>query len=339
MKLQALFYYRLLFGGEQVVSENLAETVLFTPLRRDVNELYILSGYATPNMLSWYITNIQHRTQSPIKIHLLVGMVPFDRLSVSVHEGFIQLVSSALPQEVELVECSYICEAPAVHSNIYIWAKDGAPAQAFMGSANFVQSSFVGHHRQELMTECDPAEAMQYYQAQVGRSIYCTHGEIEEYVVLQPTHPVLDLESNLIDDVTELANEGIDFVTLSLVTRTGEPGSRSGLNWGQRPRRDPNEAYISLPARIARSNFFPMEYKHFTAITDDRHQLTLRIEQQNDKAITTPARNSDLGEYFRNRLGLANGAYITRADLERYGRTNVVFYKLDDETYYMDFSV
>ena len=81
-----------------------------------------------------------------------------------------------------------------------------------------------------------------------------------------------------------------------------------------------------------------MEKRHFTAITDDRHQLILRIEQQNDKAITTPARNSDLGEYFRNRLGLANGAPVTRADLDRYGRTDVVFLKLDDETYYMDFS-
>ena len=82
-----------------------------------------------------------------------------------------------------------------------------------------------------------------------------------------------------------------------------------------------------------------MEKPLFTAITDDRHQLTLRVEQQNNKAITTPVRNSDLREYFRNRLGLANGAYITRADLDRYGRTDVKFVKLDDETFYMDFSI
>lgn len=76
-----------------------------------------------------------------------------------------------------------------------------------------------------------------------------------------------------------------------------------------------------------------MEKRHFTAITDDRHQLTLRVEQQNNKAITTPVRNSDLGEYFRNRLGLPNGAYITRADLENYGRLGVKFVKLDEETF------
>ena len=96
---------------------------------------------------------------------------------------------------------------------------------------------------------------------------------------------------------------------------------------------------IHLPRRIAKSGFFPLEERHFTAITDDRHQVILRIEQQNDKAITTPARNSDLGEYFRNRLGLANGEYVSRDALDRYGRTDVTFIKLDEETYYMDFSV
>ena len=65
----------------------------------------------------------------------------------------------------------------------------------------------------------------------------------------------------------------------------------------------------------------------------------MRVEQQNDKAITTPLNNSQIGEYFRRRLGVANGAYISRIDLENYGRTNVVFYKLDEEQFYMDFSV
>jgi hypothetical protein len=37
-------------------------------------------------------------------------------------------------------------------------------------------------------------------------------------------------------------------------------------------------------------------------------------------------------------LGLANGAFVTRNDLERYGRTDVIFYKVGDE-YYMDFHV
>ncbi len=318
---------------------NITNRILFEPIRSDCNELYIASGYATPTMLSWYIKNLYHKTTVPLRVYLLVGMVPFDGVSVNIHEGFLQIIRSELPQEIEHLECSYIYDEPAVHSNLFIWAKDGTPVSAFAGSAYFVQSSFVGHHRQEVMMECDPVEAMDYYQALVGRSIYVNHAEVEEHILINPSHPVLDRENSLLYGVDALEAQGYPVARLSLVTRTGEPGRHSGLNWGQRPNRNPNEAYISLPSRIAKSGFFPLEKRHFAAITDDRHQLILRIEQQNDKAITTPARNSDLGEYFRNRLGLANGAYVDRAALDAYGRTDVVFVKLDEETYYMDFSV
>ena len=131
----------------------------------------------------------------------------------------------------------------------------------------------------------------------------------------------------------------IETQTLSLLSRVGDVGLKSGINWGQRKGRNPNQAYIPLPAKIARSGFFPLNKQHFTVITDDHHQLILRVEQAGDKAITTPLSNAQLGEYFRNRLNLANGAFISKSDLEKYGRSDITFYKLDDEQYYMDFSV
>lgn len=322
-----------------MIIDSHTKKVLFDPLSEDVNELYILTGYAAPTMLSWYIKNLYHKVRTPLRIYLMIGMVPFDGISASVHEGFIQLIHDNLPSEVERLECSYIYDEPCFHANLYIWAKDGAPVKSFTGSAFFVQRSFVGSHRQEIMCDCDPIQAMELWNSLIGRSIYIQHGEIEEYIQIHPTHPILDIENALIDGFDVQHQENYETIRLSLITRTGEPGVHSGLNWGQRDNRNPNEAYISLPSSIAKSGFFPLEKRHFTAITDDRHQLILRIEQQNNKAITTPARNSDLGEYFRNRLGLANGAPVTRADLDRYGRADVVFLKLDDETYYLDFSV
>lgn len=83
-----------------MLQSNFTQKILFDPLRSEVDELYILSAYATPNMLSWYVKNIYHKTIVPIKINLIVGMVPFDNLSVSVHEGFQSLVSSELPHEI-----------------------------------------------------------------------------------------------------------------------------------------------------------------------------------------------------------------------------------------------
>ena len=49
--------------------------------------------------------------------------------------------------------------------------------------------------------------------------------------------------------------------------------------------------------------------------------------------------NAQLGEYFRRRLKLNNGSYVHAKDLISYGRTDVTFYKIDDEQFYMDFSV
>ncbi|MEI7485483.1 MAG: hypothetical protein WCK13_12300 [Ignavibacteriota bacterium] len=46
-----------------------------------------------------------------------------------------------------------------------------------------------------------------------------------------------------------------------------------------------------------------------------------------------------MGEYFRNRINVANGAPVSTQDLLDYGRTDATFYKIDDETYFMDFSV
>lgn len=322
-----------IIGDIMLLCNHLAEQILFNPLYDHADELNIMSAYATPNMLSWYLKNIHHRVFEPIKINLIVGMVPFDHLSVSIHEGFKGIVSSDLPAEVSSVKCSYVYDQPAEHGNLYIWSRNDELLSAFTGSANFVQNSFIGSGRREIMKPCAPAEAMDYYNSVISRTVYCNHAEVEEYVIIKSAHPVLDTECNPIGPMDPEKT-----VELSLITKTGEPGTKSGLNWGQRSGREPNEAYIPLPAPIARSGFFPLEKQHFTALTDDRIRLTLRVEQQGDKAITTPERNSDLGEYFRRRLELANGAYITRADLDRYGRLDVAFTKLDDETFYMDFS-
>ena len=136
-----------------------------------------------------------------------------------------------------------------------------------------------------------------------------------------------------------MSGEGITQISLSLLSKKGEVGKKSGLNWGNRNKRNRNEAYIPLPSKMAKSGFFPLNGRHFTTKTDDGNTLILRVEQQNNKAITTPLHNSDLGEYFRRRLNLANGAFISKDHLLSYGRTDVTFYKIDDEEFYMDFSV
>ena len=313
---------------------NFKNEVLFNPISKGANHLKIIAGYATHTMASWHLSEIETLYDHGIKITLIVGMCKFDGLSISVHEGFKSLMREALPKNSQFY-CQYIFNAAPVHSKLFLWEKNGKPFSAFMGSANYTQTAF-SPLRREIMTKCDPIEANDYFNIIESDSIYCTHAEIEDYITLCPSHPILNAEES---PLVSVQGAGISSVNLSLLTKNGEVGNHSGLNWGQRYGREPNQAYIPLPAKIARTDFFPINRNHFSVLTDDGKQLILRVEQQNNKAITTPLNNSLLGEYFRNRLGLANGAHVSAADLKRYGRTNVTFYKLDDEQYFMDFSV
>lgn len=314
---------------------NIAQRILFAPTLQGADSLLILSGYATPNMASWLIKSFQEQNIPSVNISLLIGMVPYDGLSVPIHEGFNELHGKAYPNAVESFSCSYVCENPPVHANLYIWLKDETPMLAYTGSADFVQNAFIST-RKEIMECCDPTEAYKFYEEIEANSIYCNHAEVEDHIVLRQTHQILDVENK---PITTLAGEGIISATLSLLTKRGDVGEKSSLNWGQRKGRNRNQAYIHLPAKIARTGFFPLNKQHFTVVTDDGHTLLLRVEQQNNKAITTPLSNAQLGEYFRNRLGLGNGAFVTKQDLLNFGRSDVTFYKIDDEQYFMDFHV
>ena len=278
---------------------------MLNPVSEGAEHLKIISGYATHTMASWHFSEIETLYNQGIKITLIIGMCKFDGISISVHEGFKNLMREALPNNSQFC-CQYIFNAAPVHSKLFLWEKNGEPFSAFMGSANYTQAAF-SPLRREIMTECDPLEANDYFNEIEPDSIYCTHAAIEDYVTLCPSHPILNAEE---EPLVLVRGAGVSSVTLSFLTRSGEVGSRSGLNWGQRDGREPNQAYIPLPSRIARTNFFPLNRNHFSVLTDDGKQLILRVEQQNNKAITTPLNNSLLGEYFRNRLGLANGSLI-----------------------------
>lgn len=323
-----------------MIISDTANAVLFDPLSMDVNELCIISGYAAPSMLAWYIKKLEHKVRIPIKINVLVGMTPSDGISEAIHNEYLRLLENPRPEHISEVSCNYLYRAPAVNSNLYIWCKDRTPVIAFTGSAIFSKLSFFGFARQSVMVQCDANDSLQYYDDLEARSVKADAHDTASLITIRSKPNAFDLENKHSTVADEFRMNGFSVVDLSLITkRTGEPGRKSGLNWGQRPGRDPNEAYIPVPAKVARSGFFPTDNEQFTVHTDDEHELILRVEQEKDKAITTPDNNSLLGEYFRNRLSLPNGAFVTRADLDRYGRTDVTFVDMQDGSYYMDFSV
>ena len=315
------------------INEELICKVLLDPIRRGANKLIIISGYVSHNMASWHMKRINEESLPPVKISLIAGMYPIEGVNVDLHEGLKDLANFR-DDRYSSFECKYIYQGAPVHSKVYLWMKDDEPFIAFAGSANYTRNGF-GKLQREYVVECDPIEAYAFYQDIESDSIVCNHSEVEEYIKFYKNQKISQVEH-------DIKHSTLEKVTLSLLTSRGDVGHGSGINWGIRrngTKREPNQAYISVPVEIARSGFFPLDKTHFSAITDDQKQLILRIEQANDKALTTPLNNSLLGEYLRNRIGVANGAFVTKADLERYGRTDVTFYKIDDEQFFMDFSV
>lgn len=326
-----------LYSGEDDIKwkfdDDLENKVLFDPIREGANELRIVSAYASPSMLTYHSQKIKDLNLSPIKIKLCVGMCPFDGLNIITHKGFQKVVqqNNNDPGSSEF-ECSYVYKAPPVHSKIYLWLKNGKAFKAFCGSANYTQKAF-SQGCGEFMTECDQKEAFAYYEEISKRTIFCTDNEVENYIRIYKISPTQSYESSIITSEKE------NYVKLSLLTSKGDVAKSSGINWGQRAHRNPDQAYIPLPSKIAKSGFFPLNKRHFTVITDDGQCFIMRVEQAGDKAITTPGDNAEIGNYLRSRLSLDNGELVTLEHLKKYGRTDITFTKLDDEHFELDFSI
>ena len=312
----------------RVKPTKIARVILFDPYDADAeNHLCILSDRASPSMASWLLTSYDSCSFKNIYVELIIRGTRSEGILQTYHECFKELQRShSINSEIKFT-CSYIYKDLPSCPNLYVWFWNDTPVTAFGLRSNFLQQTFVQENYEQAIP-IKAADAAEKFSSCIDYSVKCTFNEIEEDILIVGEH--FDIN----------AGTSAQKCRLSLLQKyKDETGARSGLNWGQRGNRNRNEAYIPLPSHIAKSGFFPLNEQHFIAVTDDGHSLLLRVEQQNDKAITTPDSNARLGEYFRNRMGLANGNYITRADLEEYGRSDVDFYKFDDEQFYMDFSV
>ncbi|MCA0389175.1 MAG: NgoFVII family restriction endonuclease [Bacteroidetes bacterium] len=324
-----------------MITTALFEEVLIKPAQIS-DELRIVSGYATPAMAFRHLSVLSDMNLN-IKVNLIVGMTPQEGISLTGHKGFKKIMGDIFK---DCFQCSYLQNLPPVHSKLYIWLKDGRPVQSYLGSANYTQKAFNGLKQMEILAGCDRDIALDYFNDLEKNSIYCDHPDVETSVLIYTdssrTIPKQKRKRDKLPvaKVSDYSNQSLENITISLIPKSGIIQKVGGLNWGQRSGRNHNQAYIQLPPEVYKSEFFPIRGTHFTVITDDGKTLICTRAQKNNwgAAIHTPHNNSLLGEYFRNRLGVASGAFIQNADLKRYGRDNVTFYKIDDENYYMDFS-
>lgn len=326
-----------------MITTNLFEEVLIKPAMEGADKLCIVAGFASSAMASRHLEKV--KTANPeLNVELIVGMCNRMGISLGEHKGFQKLMEEDFSGKFQ---CSYIHKSPPVHSKVYVWLKDGKPYKAFTGSANYTQYAFT--IQREILESCDANEALDYFNALSAESIYCNHLEIENHITIYSERQYYRRfieKSDVIKDETspDRVKDSRNSVKVSLLMKNGEVHPSSGLNWAFRKtgknRSNLNEAYIALRPDVYKSDFFPPRSVEFSVFTDDDvHLIFSRGQKSNASAISTPKGNALLGEYLRKRLGLPYGTKITRKHLDDYGRTDVEFFKNDDETYEMDFSV
>lgn len=315
-----------------ILKDDLFRNILFEPARQ-YDELCIISGFATPSMAVHHMQEVETHLSKRLKVKLVVGMTPsISGISKPHHENFKKLTG-----ESPLFKCSYLnADANPTHSKLYTWLKAGEPQLAFLASANYTLNAFR-RQQDEIATACDPREAYAYFNSKISLSLYCTCSDAESLV----RNGNIGIRGNSDDEQytpEDVGKEGTDWVRLPLFSeKQNRIHEHAGLNWGQRDGREPNQAYIPVPVSVRNSGFFPPRGEQFSVLTSDGFPFVCVIAQDGGKAIHTTNNNSELGEYFRRRLGVPLGQPITLADLDRFGSRYVKFTKINEEEYYMEF--
>lgn len=159
----------------------------------------------------------------------------------------------------------------------------------------------------------------------------------------------LSTNSTDVAQVVEAKSQNIDINTklcLRLYSENKNRGKfvpeKSGLNqWNASGRkRDFDELYIPFPAEDRERNkkFFPDRDQPFELILPDGFSISAKVCQEDNKAIMSNP-NKVLGHWLlRNVFELKPGTLITYQMLEVFGIDSVIFTKLEDLKYSIDFA-
>jgi hypothetical protein len=173
--------------------------------------------------------------------------------------------------------------------------------------------------------------------------------ELDHFEVKILDNPIEVLESNSIIEkkiVSGLFNETPpNIIALRLYSHTKKGKilyPKSGLNgWNASGRkRDINEIYIPFPKedREKSFGFFPARNISFNLFLPNGDKLSAKICQADGKAIMSNP-NKALGKWLlRDLLDFEEGRILKYEDLERIGVDTVIFTKIDNNNYKLDFA-
>lgn len=313
-----------------MIRSKLYSSVLLDPCEKGADELFIVSGYASATFTRRHISDLMKNTGPNNKVNLIIGM-PKKKTD---HQGFLSLLDSH-PNNF----CGYYYEGkPSVHCKLYSWFEGDLPKDAFSGSANYSQYGFFEENQVNQITKDNPIEIRDYYYELLQSSVPIREAVVEGV----ESYKRGSLPDSLLPGEIEWIEED-KVVKISFLSSEGIVPVKSGLNWGQRlvkgKQRELNQTYLPIRKSATKEGFLPEFEFTFTMLTDSGDSLDCTVQQGGRKAVSTTDSNSILGKYIRQRIGVDDGSLITVEDLERYGRTDFVLSKIDDETFLFDMSV
>lgn len=171
--------------------------------------------------------------------------------------------------------------------------------------------------------------------------------EFEVEIMADPYAYLMNLSNST--DFNKIITKKVDYsnkLCLRLYSSNSKQGkfvpARSGLNqWNAGGRkRNPNEIYISYPVKDRKRSvgFFPPRDAVFDLLMPDGSIIPTKVCQDDGKAIMSNP-NKILGEWLlRNVFELPEGTVVTYDMLEKFGIDSVIFTKLEDGKYSINFS-
>ena len=333
-------------------TEELENTILLNPaIQLGCTSLKIITGFTDTECIYRHLINLSDMGKTnKFSVDLILGMTSGTGLTKKKHNDINRLISriksnKKMPEFI----CRYKIKGADIHSKVYIWFKKDKPILAFCGSANYSMNAFF--RRRECMTDCDSKEADKYFTTLEKDTILSTDSNIDKIIKFSKQKFDTEIESDNLENLTweMFANKlPIDTCKVSLLKSNGtETGYGSGLNWGIRKngtKRDLDQAYIPYNASDKKDGFFPLKNTPdeknnpiFKVVPKDFPPFFMRVAQGGDKGIQTAESNALLGQFFRQKLNLPQGTFITKQMLEAYGKTYVIFKKYENNIYLLDF--
>lgn len=312
-----------------MITEKILERVLIQPARDGASSLIIVSGYASPGMLESHLERLALAGLSP-SISLVIGMTK-GSLDAQDRRSYQEIVRRDW-NGPNVSGVFAIRRGQQVHSKVYVWSGPKGCMRAFAGSANYSVSAMIQEQTREVCAEVDWHAAKDYADACLSdaRSIVVMTGDRRRWK---------EAEANLRIPEADLgalrAGQYVDIPLLVLGRRGARVApSASGINWGQRLGRDPNEAYLSLPPAIR--EFFPEPPARFMVYTRSQGGFVAVRAQSGGKALLSTTNNSILGRMLRAAVGRPSGAFVRTEDIQQSGMSTVRCYKLSEGDYFLD---